>query len=181
LVYGRPCAVNIDPIEKKPLYHFLPGTEVLSIGTYGCNFGCGFCQNWDISQLAKKDGVVAGETLSLNIFLDRLEKAAPEQLAERAATNNIPSIAYTYNEPTVWTEYAEDIGRAARKQGIKNIFVTNGYMSPENTASLVTWLDAVNIDLKAMNDDFYVKVATVRCGRYWITSVAFMKPASGWK
>jgi len=157
LVYGRPCAVNIDPIEKKPLYHFLPGTEVLSLGTFGCNFSCGFCQNWDISQLTKKDGVVDGEEINWQGFLKNLENVPPEKIAERAAKNNLPSIAYTYNEPTIWTEYAMDIAKLAREQGVKNIYVSNGYMSPETCIGLEKYLDAINIDLKSFSDKFYLK------------------------
>lgn len=143
LVYGKPCVVHVDPIEKKPLYHFLPGTEILSLGTFGCNFHCGFCQNWDISQMTKDK-----EKINLNYF-------SPEDIVAIAQKNKILSIAYTYNEPTIWTEYAIDIAKKAKAEGIKNVFVSNGYMTEDNARYLSKYLDAINIDLKSFSDRFY--------------------------
>ncbi|MEK6845669.1 MAG: AmmeMemoRadiSam system radical SAM enzyme, partial [Nanoarchaeota archaeon] len=136
LVHSKVVAKHIDPIEKKPLYHFLPGTEIFSIGTVGCNFRCGFCQNWSISQ----ERSILGQTL------------APKQAALEAAS--YPSIAYTYNEPTIWMEYAKDIAKLTPKK--KHVFVTNGYFSDEALKEM-DFVDAVNIDLKSFNPKFYLK------------------------
>jgi pyruvate formate lyase activating enzyme len=150
LVYGRPCAVAVDPIKKKPLYHFMPGTKILSLGTFGCNFSCAFCQNWEISQnrLPTSD---CG-------LLDECELWKPERVVKYAVENKIPSIAYTYNEPTIWAEYAMDIAKLAKEQGIKNVFVSNGYMSREARNYFAPYLDAINIDLKSFDKDFYQKI-----------------------
>jgi pyruvate formate lyase activating enzyme len=145
MVYGLPCSVAIDPIEKKPLFHFLPGTLTLSLGTVGCNFGCDFCQNCEISQASKgKSGRVFGEELT------------PKQVVDMALKNKCPSISYTYNEPAIFSEYVHDIAELAREKGLKNVLVTNGYMSKEGFAYLSKYIDAMNIDLKG-NDDFYRK------------------------
>lgn len=143
LVYGHPSALNLDPIEKKPLYHMLPGTSVLSFGTVGCNFRCPFCQNWEISQ---------EHTINKNIDI------SPEKMVERALQYGSPSIAYTYNEPTIFYPYAKDVGVLAREKGLKNIFVSNGFESPEIIKDMSSWLDAANIDLKSWNEDYYKKV-----------------------
>ncbi|MBU0530567.1 MAG: AmmeMemoRadiSam system radical SAM enzyme, partial [Nanoarchaeota archaeon] len=132
-----------------PLFHFLPGTHVLSIGTVGCNFACGFCQNWDISQASKK-GVVHGQNLP------------PEKIVEYAKESNTPTIAYTYNEPAIFFEYAYDTARLAHKEGIKNVFVSNGYESKEAVDKIRPYLDGINIDLKAFSDDFYVRNCKAR-------------------
>ena len=143
LVYGKPCAVNIDPIEKKPLYHFYPDTQILSIGTTGCNLACKFCQNWTISR-AKVDDV-------------RTYDLSPEKAVQTAKSNNCPSIAYTYNEPTVWAEYAMDIAKLAKQEGIKSVMVTNGYIQKSALHELYQWIDAANVDLKSINHEFYRK------------------------
>ena len=119
LVYGKAVAFNVDPIEKKPLFHFFPNTQVVSIGTIGCNFHCDFCQNFDISQYHKTSSAIIGNDLP------------PEYLVEYALKNNIPSIAYTYNEPAIFFEYAYDTARLAHKKGIKNVYVSNGFEPPE--------------------------------------------------
>ncbi|MCK4497236.1 MAG: AmmeMemoRadiSam system radical SAM enzyme [Candidatus Aenigmarchaeota archaeon] len=132
LVYGKPCAVNIDPIEKKPLYHFRPGTVCLSLGTVGCNLDCSFCQNWDISH----PKTIFGESLP------------PERVIEFCKQHNLPGIAYTYNEPTIWIEFALDTMKLAKKEGLYNVWVSNGYTNPEPIKELSKYLDAINVDLK---------------------------------
>ncbi len=142
LVYGHPIAINVDPVEKKPLYHMLPGSKVLSFGTVGCNFKCSFCQNWDISQESKVNEEI---------------KVSPEQMVELALEQGAKSIAYTYNEPTIFYPYAKDIGVIAKEKGLKNIFVSNGYESPEIIEDMASWVDAANIDLKSWDDAYYKK------------------------
>ena len=143
LVYGHPVALNVDPVEKKPLYHLLPGTTALSFGTVGCNFKCPFCQNWDISQ----------ET-----HVNKEIEVTPNNMVELALEHNAKSIAYTYNEPTIFYPYAKDIGVIAREKGLKNIFVSNGFESEEIIKDMPTWLDAANIDLKSWDKDYYKKI-----------------------
>jgi len=149
LVYGKAIAENIDPIEKKPLYHFLPGTYSLSIATVGCNFRCLFCQNADISQISKEkpeDVEILGEDFP------------PEQVVKYALDNNCPSISYTYTEPTIFLEYALDCMKLAHKAGLKNIWVSNSYMTKEALDLISPYLDAVNVDLKAFTEKFYQEV-----------------------
>jgi pyruvate formate lyase activating enzyme len=143
LVYGRPISVAIDPIEKKPLFHFLPGTKSLSLATVGCNFTCAFCQNSDISQMPRDRHRVDGHYLS------------PRQAVEEALSAGCASISYTYTEPTVFYEYARDCARSASAAGLKNVFVTNGYMTAEALEDIDGDLHAANVDLKAFSDDFY--------------------------
>lgn len=145
LVYGKLTAMAIDPIEKKPLYHFLPGTETFSISTVGCNFKCLHCQNWEISQ-AKE---VFGKDVS------------PEEVVREAIDYACRSISYTYNEPTVFLEFALDVAKLSRQKGLKNVFVTNGYMSEKALKDILKFIDAYNVDLKAFNDEFYQKVCGV--------------------
>lgn len=142
LVYGKLIAANVDPIEKKPLFHFLPGTRSFSIATVGCNFQCDFCQNWQISQAARSDEIQG-------------EYTEPEAVVRAAQENGCPSISYTYTEPTIYFEYAIACARAARAQGIRNVFVTNGYQTPETIEQMTGLIDAANVDLKAFNDSFY--------------------------
>lgn len=143
LVYGHPIALNVDPVEKKPLYHFLPGSKVLSFGTVGCNFKCPFCQNWSISQ---------EHTVNEDI------EVSPEQMVDLALKEGAKSIAYTYNEPTIFYPYAKDIGVIAKEKGLKNIFVSNGFESVEIIEDMASWVDAANIDLKSWDDAYYKKV-----------------------
>ncbi|PTB83997.1 AmmeMemoRadiSam system radical SAM enzyme [Sulfurovum lithotrophicum] len=143
LVYGHPIALNVDPVEKKPLYHLLPGTKVLSFGTVGCNFKCPFCQNWDISQT--------------NIINKNIE-VSPEQMVELTLKEGASAIAYTYNEPTIFYPYAKDIGVLAKEKGLKNIFVSNGFETHEIIEDMSTWVDAANIDLKSWDEAYYKKV-----------------------
>jgi len=152
LVYGKIIAEHIDPIEKKPIYHFLHGTSTYSIGTVGCNFRCGFCQNYDISQARK--------------FLSGKEKT-PKEIVDSALQSNCKSISYTYNEPTIFIEFVKDTAILARKAGLKNILVTNGYMTKEALDFLQlnkkeSLIDAMNIDLKSYNEEFYKKI----CGAH---------------
>lgn len=150
LVYNHPIAVNLDPIEKKPLFHFLPGTQIFSLGTVGCNFGCDFCQNWDISQVSKTDKDFDWESAG--------EAWLPEDIVNYCQHHGIPAIAYTYNEPTIFIEYAYDIAKLAHNAGIKNVFVTNGYGSAEVYDYIGKYLDAANVDLKSFNPEYYQKI-----------------------
>jgi pyruvate formate lyase activating enzyme len=143
LGYGRSTGFAIDPIEKKPLNHFYPGTPVLSFGTAGCNLGCKFCQNWDISKARLDEAHLRSNT--------------PEDVVALAETHGAPSIAYTYNDPVIWAEYAVDIARVARRRGIKNVLVTAGYVTGEARPELYADADAANVDLKAFTEDFYRK------------------------
>jgi pyruvate formate lyase activating enzyme len=147
LVYGRSVATGIDPIEKKPFFNFYPGSTAYSIATAGCNFRCLNCQNWDISQMPKgKEGRIIGEEL------------LPEKVVTEAGSRGCRSIAYTYTEPTIFFEYAYDTARLAYKEGIKNVFVTNGYTSSEAIKEIAPFLDAANVDLKGYSEDFYHKI-----------------------
>ncbi|MFC1814491.1 AmmeMemoRadiSam system radical SAM enzyme [Thermodesulfobacteriota bacterium] len=144
LVYGKLIARHIDPIEKKPLYHLLPGSLSYSIATVGCNFKCLFCQNADIAQMpADYRGRIVGDVCT------------PETVVAAALQGNCQSIAYTYTEPTVFFEFAFDTAKLAHDKGILNVFVTNGYMSPEAVNMISPYLDAANVDLKAFDDNFY--------------------------
>jgi pyruvate formate lyase activating enzyme len=145
-VYGRPCAVHIDPIEKKPFYHFLPGSFSLSVATIGCNFHCDFCQNWEISQTSVRDGKFSQEEFS------------PQQIIAEASKNKCRSISYTYTEPTIFFEYAYDTAKLAKEKGLFNTFVTNGYMTRECLEMIKPYLDAANVDLKFFRDDSYKKI-----------------------
>ncbi|MFH2123928.1 MAG: AmmeMemoRadiSam system radical SAM enzyme [Pseudomonadota bacterium] len=151
LVYGWLVAEHVDPVEKKPLYHFLPGSRSYSVSTVGCNFHCRHCQNFSISQ----PGKFAAEAPP---GIQR----SPEYVVAEAVRSGCQSISYTYVEPTIFFEFAYDCSVLARKQGLKNVFVSNGYMSEQATRKLVPVLDAINIDIKAFTDDFYRKI----CGAH---------------
>lgn len=142
--YGRSTGFAIDPIEKKPLSHFLPGSPILSFGTAGCNLGCRFCQNWHIS---KAKLVEKGS-----------QAASPEQVVELALRHGCPSIAMTYNDPTIFGEYAIDISRVARERGLHSVLVTAGYITPEARKEIYGSIDAANVDLKAFSETFYHKI-----------------------
>lgn len=144
LSYGRSSGFCIDPIEKKPLNHFLPGTPIFSFGTAGCNLACKFCQNWDISKSREMDSL--------------MDRADPEAIASAAQQLGCRSVAYTYNDPIVFHEYAVEVAKACRKYGIQSVAVSAGYVSKEPRAEFYRWMDAANIDLKAFTDDFYHKV-----------------------
>lgn len=137
--YGQLSSMHVDPIEKKPLYHFYPGSQILSIGGWGCNFRCGFCQNWSISQQVLDEGT----------------EVRPEALVAEARRTGSVGIAYTYNEPCIAFEYVRDCARLAREAGLVNVIVTNGFISPEPAESLLKWVDAANIDVKSMQESFY--------------------------
>ncbi|MBI4999328.1 AmmeMemoRadiSam system radical SAM enzyme, partial [Candidatus Gottesmanbacteria bacterium] len=151
LVYGLAIAANVDPIEKKPLFHFQPGSLSFSIATAGCNFRCQFCQNWDISQISKGlQGQIIGK------------KLPPEEIVKKALETDCRSIAYTYTEPTIFFEYAYDTAKLAKKKGLANVFVTNGYQTPETIKEMAKFVDAANIDLKSFSDEFYQKICGAR-------------------
>ena len=141
--YGRSSGFCVDPIEKKPLFHFFPGTPVLSFGTAGCNLGCLFCQNWDISKSREAD------TLA--------DEASPELIARTAKSLGCRSVAFTYNEPHIFHEYAIDTAKECRKLGIKTVAVTAGYVCPEPRKEFYEWMDAANVDLKGFTEEFYKK------------------------
>jgi pyruvate formate lyase activating enzyme len=167
LVYADVIAANIDPIEKKPLYHFLPGSTAYSIATIGCNFRCGFCQNWQISQARKKDQDILGDELK------------PEEVVLQARKSNCKSISYTYTEPTIFFEYAFDTARLAKEAHLYNNFVTNGYMTQRALEMLSPYLDAANVDLKSFSEDFYRNV----CGAHLqpvLNSIKLMRKLKIW-
>jgi len=145
VVYGRSTGFCVDPIEKKPLYHFLPGTPTLSFGTIGCNLGCLHCQNWQTSRCR-----------SLDVLMER---ATPDVIANAARQLGCPSVSLTYNEPIVWAEYAVETARECRSLGVKTVAVTNGYIRPEPAKWFFESIDATNVDLKSFRDSFYRNVA----------------------
>lgn len=141
LVYGLPCAVNVDPIEKKPLYHFHPGTTAFSLATAGCNCNCKFCQNWDISQSRPE------QTDNLDL--------PPKNIVDICLQRQIPTIAYTYSEPIIFYEYMYDIAKLGHEKGIKSVMITGGYIESKPLADLMPHLDAIKVDLKAIREDYY--------------------------
>jgi len=145
LNYAKLAACNIDPIEKKPFFHFLPGSSSLSIAAAGCNMRCLNCQNWDLSQEVKETKEIPGDYVK------------PEEIVNIALKNKLPSISYTYTEPTIFSEYALAIMKLAKKKGIKNAWVTNGFWSRELFNRVSPYLDAANVDLKSFSDEFYIK------------------------
>ncbi len=167
-VYGEAIAAHIDPIEKKPLYHFLPGTTSFSIATAGCNFRCPFCQNWQISQVAKKDKAFEGGY-----------RLSPEDIIREANRQRCRSISYTYTEPTIFYEYAYDTAKLARTAGLANVFVTNGYMTAEALNLIKPYFDAANVDLKAFKDETYKKVCGARLEPV-LESIRLMKELNIW-
>ncbi len=146
--YGLAVGFCIDPVEKKPLYHFLPASSALSFGTAGCNLGCRFCQNWDTTK--------SREVEALSV------EAAPHEIVEAAIAHNCRMIAYTYNDPIPWAEFAIEVARLARERGILNVAVTNGYIATPAREEFFAAMDATNIDLKALSDDFYKRMSGVR-------------------
>ncbi len=199
LVYGRPCSINIDPIEKKPLFHFAPGTRCLSIATVGCNLDCGFCQNWEIShpnalgagikdknkgQSSSYDGLDVlvednnGKPKSSD-GIDTFDYAEPEAIVEMAKSNGVPGIAYTYTEPTVFFEYALDIMKLAKKAGLYNVWVSNGYTSPEPARKAARYMDAINVDLKG-DIAFYRSLCAVPDEKPMHAALKIYKSAGVW-
>ena len=148
--YGRSSGFCIDPIEKKPLNHFLPGSSVLSFGTAGCNLGCKFCQNWDISKSREMERLA--------------DEASPEKLARVACELGCRSIAFTYNDPVIFLEYAADVARACKEHDVKTVAVTAGYICPEPRREFFSFMDAANVDLKGFTEDFYRKLCLARLG-----------------
>jgi pyruvate formate lyase activating enzyme len=165
--YGDVIANNVDPIEKKPFYHVLPGSRSYSIATIGCNFRCSFCQNWSISQVSARDYQATA-----------LERT-PEDIVKEAGINDCKTIAYTYTEPTVFFEYAMDIAAMAKKDNIRNLFVTNGFMTRQAIDKAEGYIDAMNVDLKAFNKGFYNKI----CGADLepvLESIKYLKEKGIW-
>ena len=171
LVYGKTTGLAIDPVEKKPLFHFLPGSRLLSFGTVGCNFGCLFCQNWEMSQINKFQ--ISNSKFQINSklqFLKQIENiinqtsttVTPEEIVKTALEKKVEGIAYTYNEPAIFVEYAYETAKLAKKKGLKNIFVSNGFESEETFALIKEYLDAINIDLKSFSPDFYQKICKAK-------------------
>lgn len=148
LIYNTVSSEAVDPVEKKPLYHFLPGTLSYSLGTIGCNFRCLHCQNWNISQASLDDSYTIEIT--------------PETAIKRALASGSKSIAWTYNEPAIWHEYTYDTAVLAKKAGLKTIYVTNGYITPEALRRIAPYLDAFRVDIKSFSDDFYRKTCGAR-------------------
>jgi len=146
VVYGYPCSINVDPVEKKPLFHFLPGTKILSLATVGCNLHCRNCQNWEISQANPEDS--------------RAFAYPPERLVEQTRYYQCPSLAYTYTDPVIFYEYTYDTAKLAKSKGIRSVLVTAGYINPEPWKRLLSYIDAANIDLKGITDDFYRRICS---------------------
>jgi len=164
--YGRSSGYCVDPIEKKPLNHFYPGTPVLSFGTAGCNLACRFCQNWDISKSRADDRLA--------------DRASPEAIARAAETLGCRSVAYTYNDPVIFMEYAIDVAQACRERGVRSVAVTAGYQCAEPRAEFFRWMDAANIDLKAFSERFYEKVCSGRLGDVLDTLVYLKHETTVW-
>jgi pyruvate formate lyase activating enzyme len=167
LVYGKVVAENVDPIEKKPLFHVYPGSQSYSIATVGCNFRCVFCQNHDISQMPRETGSILGRN------------AAPASIVERALASGSKTISYTYTEPTIFFEFAYDVATIAAQKELKNVFVTNGYMTQEAIEAIGPYLHAANVDLKSFSDDFYKERCGARLGPV-LKSLKKMKELGIW-
>jgi pyruvate formate lyase activating enzyme len=188
LAYGNPCAVHLDPIEKKPLFHFLPGAAALSLATAGCGLRCLNCQNWDISQRRPEDTKDArGEPLRPGVeeweglSRDQQERMSlmPADVVAAAEALQCPSIAYTYSEPIAWYEYMLDTARLARGRGIKNLWITCGYIQAQPLAELCRWIDAANVNLKSFSDDIYRRLNSGRLQPILDTLLA-LKRAGVW-
>ncbi|NHI93872.1 MAG: AmmeMemoRadiSam system radical SAM enzyme [Candidatus Lokiarchaeota archaeon] len=147
LTYASISSLAIDPMEKKPMYHFYPGNPILSISAVGCNFHCKHCQNWNISQVKATEA--------------RLREMSPEDVINHAKKQNCKHIAYTYNEPLIWLEYILDVAKLARENGMKNVLVTNGYVTLEAFGLIKPYIDGANVDIKAFTDEFYQKIVGV--------------------
>jgi len=176
-VYGKVIASHVDPIEKKPLYHFFPGSSSYSIATVGCNFKCPFCQNWQISQASKPwqpRRLPEWQPTRLPRF-----KCSPEEVVAEARKNNCKGISYTYTEPTIFFEYAYECARIARAQGLYNSFVTNGYMTDNALETISPYLDACNVDLKSFSDNFYKEMCQARLAPV-LDSIKTMKRLGIW-
>ena len=166
--YGELIAQAVDPVEKKPLYHFFPGSTSYSIAAVGCNFQCGFCQNWQISQVK--------EAVRLGL---KPERAEPGEVVREAKRSGSKSISYTYTEPTIFFEFAFDIARQAKGEGLSNVFVTNGFMTEEMLRMIHPHLDAANVDLKSFKDDYYKRICKARLAPI-LKSIELMKSLNIW-
>jgi pyruvate formate lyase activating enzyme len=164
--YGRSSGFCVDPIEKKPLNHFLPGSSILSFGTAGCNLSCKFCQNWDISKSREMDRLA--------------DQAAPKQIALAAKNAGCASVAYTYNDPVIFLEYAVDVAQACHEQGVKNVAVTAGYITEQAREEFFRHMDATNVDLKAFTEDFYYKLCGAHLENILETLVYLKKETRVW-
>lgn len=167
LNYGKVAAMNLDPVEKKPLYHFQPGTRTFSLATMGCNLRCTFCQNWTLSQPPAEEGRIEGRDVT------------PEELVAEAVRHKAASIAYTYSEPTIFFELMQDTAILARKQGMKNIMVSNGFMSRECLDELAPHIDAINVDLKCFTESFYKEISGARLQPV-LDNLKYIKHTLGW-
>ncbi len=165
--YGKSNSHGVDPVEKKPLFHFYPGSTTYSIATAGCNFHCRFCQNWHISQVLREGGSIWGQDLY------------PETIVARAQQEGCQSLSYTYTEPTIFFEYAYDTARLGEQAGLKNVFVTNGYMTGEALETIQPYLTAANVDLKSFDDRFYRKLAGAKLQPV-LDTLKLMKRLSIW-
>lgn len=173
LNYGRIISAAVDPIEKKPFFHFLPGTEAFSIAAAGCNFSCSYCQNWQISQVRD----LAKDPTRLNPFLGK--PADPSSIVAEALKNRCRSIAYTYTEPTIFVEFALEVMKLARERGLKNCWVSNGYQSPETRAAILPCLDAINVDLKFFEDKKYRQICGATLAPV-LENIVFFKKHGVW-
>jgi pyruvate formate lyase activating enzyme len=174
--YSKIIAANVDPVEKKPLYHFLPQTKTFSIASAGCNFRCGFCQNWQISQVDPRSLTLAGTLLDKR--LEALEYTAA-QIVKLAKQNGCQSIAYTYTEPTIYFEFALEVAKLAKAAGLYNIFVTNGYMSATAIEMIEPYLDAANVDLKFFKESSYQKICSAKL-KPVLDSIQLLNEAKIW-
>ena len=148
MIYGSCSSVAVDPIEKKPLFHFYPGSNVFSLGTVGCNFKCSHCQNYGIS--------------AASLDYSNIREIEPEQVVHLAKQNNCQGIAWTYNEPSIWYEYTFDTSKLAKENDLYTVYVSNGYITEEPLREISPFLDAINVDVKAFTDDFYKKICKAR-------------------
>lgn len=162
MTYGNPCAMHVDPIEKKPLYHFLPGTQALSLSTAGCNLHCLYCQNYEISQRTPEEIIAQLSRSGVEAGVTR--PVLPEELVATAQQTGSRSIAFTYGEPTVFYEYMYDTARLARAQGVRSVTISAGYIQPEPLRELCAVVDAIKIDLKGINEQFYEEVCSATLG-----------------
>jgi pyruvate formate lyase activating enzyme len=160
LIYGKVSSINIDPIEKKPLFHFHPGSLVFSVGTFGCNMRCIHCQNWEIAHVVMVEGLHEKKVYNI-LTEDRTEIISPEKAIEMAKESGAEGIAWTYNEPTIWFEYAFDTAKLAKAAGLYTVFVTNGYITAEALDTIAPYLDAYRVDLKGFTPEFYRRIAKV--------------------
>jgi len=169
--FGIVSSLAADPIEKKPLYHFHPGTRVFSVGGWGCNFRCLHCQNWNISQIPKAEA----EKIMLSQQGTGGQSVSPELLVDLALKHDCQGLAWTYNEPTIWLEYTIESAKLAKEKGLYTVYVTNGYITKEALEAIAPYLDAFRVDLKSFDDEFYRNICGVKDARGVFESTAFAK------